>query len=103
MEKVTIKVKNGEVTIPTIGKITDKDGSVLKLLCVVPYYGGEGIRYFYPNTCGCGVCSAQYWNKSELEGLEPCSIDFWNETVEASCAECEKNNTLRVDGKTDND
>jgi len=80
MAKVTIKVKDGEVTIPVLSKVV-KDGKVIRLYRV----HGEGsdayITYIYPQSCGKGDCQADGFRVEELAKAKPCSVDFWNATI----------------------
>ena len=74
MEKVTIKVRDGEVEVPVVGKIMDgKD--VRTLYRILPH---NQILYIYCRTFGYGTCSAEAWRKEELEKAKPCSVSLWN-------------------------
>lgn len=81
MEKVTITVKDGEVTIPVIGKVI-KDKQITLLYRIKE---GNRIEYLYLRTYGEGECSAEAWSKVELEKAKPCSVETWNYTLQAAC------------------
>lgn len=96
---ITIKVKDGEITIPTIGKIVNGK-KVERLIRVIKEYwatSGVAIQYFYPSTCGGGSCSADAWTTDELVGLAPCSVAFWNKTVKEACYKLEQASVLTKD------
>lgn len=78
MEKVTIKVRDGEVTIPPVGKIV-KDGKVTHLLRLTK---DHDIHYIFPETMMGGTCDLRAWRVEELKNVKPCSVDFWNNTLQ---------------------
>lgn len=81
MEKVTITVKDGEVTVPVIGKVI-KDKQITLLYRIKD---GNRIEYLYPRTYGEGECSTKGWKVEELENAKPCSVETWNYTLQAAC------------------
>jgi len=102
---ITINVKDGEVTVPIIGKgfrksfdgKTDKVDKLIRVF-VDPYTKNHCIQYFYPTTCGGGNCSIDAWTVDELKDLKPCSVDFWNKTVSTATWECRQDNSLSPKG-----
>ena len=65
MEKITVKVRDGVVTIPPIAKVV-KDGKIIRLIKVqenTEYKGYYHITYVYPYSCGKGECSSEVAEK----------------------------------------
>lgn len=90
MKQVTIKVRDGEVTIPVIGKVI-KDGTVIRLIKVFGEGNTAKIKYIYPNVCTSGLCDCIAWMTREFDNIQPCSVEFWNNAVQTSAfAEIEK-------------
>ena len=83
MAKVTIKVRNGIVTVPVIAKVV-KDNKIIRLTKVTGEGSDAQITYVYPTACGGGTCPASAWNVEELASAQPCSVEFWNLTVQSS-------------------
>lgn len=81
MEKVTITVKDGEVTVPVIGKVI-KDKQITLLYRI---NDGCRIEYLYPRTFGEGECSTKGWRVHELENAKPCSVETWNLVIQGAC------------------
>ena len=83
MAKVTIKVRNGEVTVPVIAKVV-KDNKIVRLTKVIGEGSDAKITYVYPTACGGGTCDASAWTVEELATAQPCSVEFWNLTVQSA-------------------
>lgn len=83
MAKITVKVRDGVVTIPTIAKVV-KDGKIIRLIKVqenTEYKGYYHLTYVYPSSCGKGECSSEAWSVEELKNAKPCSVECWNTTI----------------------
>lgn len=92
MKQITIKVKDGEVTIPTVGKIVS-DGQIKTLIRVDPNprFKWAEVTYVYLTSCCGGICPADCFRAEEFANITPCTEDFWDKAIaQASLREIEK-------------
>ena len=97
---ITIKVADGEITIPTTSQILFPNGRIKILMRAFfsPKLGEFCFHYFIPSTCGTGVSPASSYKKAAFKGVKTCEIPFWNHIVGKSVGELRRSATLQSDG-----
>ena len=75
METITTKVRDGEITIPTIGKIK---GMIYK---IISYAWGNYIKYIYPNSFYIDEFPLVFSSKDRFENTVAITKEEWNKTI----------------------
>lgn len=85
MERITIKLSDGEVTVPEIFGILDGDGRISSIYKVLPedtYSDGEThIRYLFPPKFANELCKATDFGKDFFQDLVEITPEGWNSIV----------------------
>ena len=75
METITIKVRDGEITIPKRGKIK---GMIYK---IISYAWGNYIKYIYPNSFYIDEFPLVFSSKDRFENTVAITKEEWNKTI----------------------
>ena len=75
METITIKVRDGEITIPKRGKIK---GMIYK---IISYAWGDYIKYIYPNSFYIDEFPLVFYSKDRFENTVAITKEEWNKTI----------------------
>lgn len=77
MEKVTIKMDDGEITIPKLGKRVINN----RIIFMFRVFSNEHIQIIYRNAIGACECTVAYLNREEFKNVVEGTITEWNNIV----------------------
>ena len=89
METITIKVRDGEITIPKRGKIK---GMIYK---IISYAWGNYIKYIYPNSFYTDVSPLAFYSKDKFKDAEGITIEEWNKTIKEMAGRLIEDNLIK--------
>ena len=89
METITIKVRDGEITIPKRGKIK---GMIYK---VISYAWGNYIKYIYPNSFYIDEFPLVFYSKDRFENTVAITKEEWNKTIKEMAERLLEDNLIK--------
>ena len=89
METITIKVRDGEITIPKRGKIK---GMIYK---IISYAWGDYIKYIYPNSFYIDEFPLVFYSKDRFENTVAITKEEWNKTIKEMAERLLEDNLIK--------
>ena len=89
METITIKVRDGEITIPKRGKIK---GMIYK---IISYAWGNYIKYIYPNSFYINEFPLVSYSKDRFEKTVAITKEEWNKTIKEMAERLLEDNLIK--------
>ena len=89
METITIKVRDGEITIPKRGKIK---GMIYK---IISYAWGNYIKYIYPNSFYIDEFPLVFYSKDRFENTVAITKEEWNKTIKEMAERLLEDNLIK--------
>ena len=93
METITIKVRDGEITIPTIGKIKSADSGIM-IYKIISYSWGHYIKYIYPNSFYIDESPLVFYSKDWFNTVD-ITKEEWNKTIKEMAERLLEDNLIK--------
>lgn len=94
METITTKVRDGEITIPTIGKIKSADSGIM-IYKIISYAWGHYIKYIYPNSFYIDEFPLVFYSKDRFENTVAITKEEWNKTIKEMAERLLEDNLIK--------